>query len=154
MSITPDSFRAALRKTFGRAVPHVQELGITVSELSEQWALAQLPYRDEWLGDTERGIIHPGVVTTLIDSICGIALLGKLGSFEAIATLDLRMDYLRPAVKDKPLSCRAECYRLTSHIAFMRATVWQDSETEPVAHSQSAFMRSSHSPRRAAKAAS
>lgn len=151
MAITPESFRAALSKTFGRAVPHVQELGITVDEITEQWALAQLPYRDEWLGDSERGIIHTGVITTFVDSICGIALLGKAGAFEAIATLDLRMDYLRPAVRGKTLHCRAECYRFTSHIAFMRATVWQDSEAEPVAQSQSAFMRSSHSPRHAAR---
>lgn len=151
MGITADSFRTALAKTFARAVPHVAELGIKVSEISEQQVVAELPYREDWLGDIERGVIHTGVITTLVDSICGIALLAKLGSFEAIATLDLRMDYLRPALRDRPLRCRAHCYRLSSHIAFMSASVWQDDETTPVAQSQSVFMRGSHSPRRAAK---
>jgi uncharacterized protein (TIGR00369 family) len=100
-----------------------------------------LPYRNDWLGDTERGVIHTGVITTLIDSCCGMALLARLKSLEAIATLDLRVDYLRPALRDKPVHCRAECYRVTQSVAFLRAAAWQDSESEPVAVSTGAFMR-------------
>lgn len=148
MNKPADSFCAALSTGFSRAVPHVAELGIRVDQISGESVLAHLPYREQWLGDALRGIIHTGIITTLVDSICGMALLAHLGRFEAIATLDLRMDYLRPALKDKPLYCRASCYRLTSHIAFLRASVWQDDEAEPVAHSQGAFMIGSHSARR------
>jgi uncharacterized protein (TIGR00369 family) len=154
MAITADSFRTSLARTFSRAVPHVGELGIVIDHIDAEGALAHLPYRDEWLGDSARGIIHTGLITTLVDSISGIALLSRLGAFEAIATLDLRMDYLRPALRDKPLHCRAHCHRLTAHIAFVNASVWQDRADEPVAQSQSAFMRSSHSPRRSPGAAS
>lgn len=153
MSITTESFRTALLTAFSRAVPHAKELGIVMDEITDHWALAHLPYRDEWLGDGTRGILHTGIITTLVDSICGTALLAKIGSFQAIATLDLRMDYLKPAVRDKPLHCRAECLRMTSHIAFMRASVWQDSEKEPCALAMGAFMRNSNNARRAAKEA-
>jgi uncharacterized protein (TIGR00369 family) len=146
MSTPADAFRSSLALTFGRA------LGIVVDRIGDDGALAHLPFREDWLGDSGRGIIHTGLITTLVDSISGIALLGKLGSFEAIATLDLRMDYLRPALRDQTLYCRAWCYRMTAHIAFVQASVWQESETEPVAQSQSAFMRSSYNPRRAGRA--
>lgn len=139
----------ALHHRFADAVPHVKELGIVVNTLTPEAVLMQLPYRDDWLGDPSRGVIHTGVITTLVDSACGLALLAKLQSLEAIATLDLRMDYLRPALRDRDLHCRAECYRVTPHIAFARATVWQELESEPVAVSQSVFMRTTRNRPRA-----
>lgn len=130
-----------LRRKFADAVPHVKQLGICVDEISAQSVRMSLPFREEWLGDPERGVIHTGVVTTLVDSASGLCVLLKLASLEPIATLDLRMDYLRPALRDKTVYCRAECYRVTPHIAFVRANVWQDDEDQPVATSQSVFMR-------------
>ncbi|WP_205700932.1 PaaI family thioesterase [Jeongeupia sp. USM3] len=59
----------------------------------------------------------------------------------AIATLDLRIDYLRPAKPDAPIFCTAECYRLTEHIAFTRATAFQDDIAKPVAYAVATFAR-------------
>lgn len=145
------NFHDAVRQTFTSGVPHAAAMGIVVDEIAESGALATLPYRDDWLGDPSRGLINTGVISSLVDSVAGIAVLGRLARFEPIATLDLRMDYLRPALRDKPLHCRAECYRVSTHIAFVRANVWQDDESEPVAHAQAAFMRASHSPRRSSR---
>lgn len=138
-----DIFYNALARSFATTVPHVHELGILMDRVDGGSAQARLPYRPEFLGDTERGLIHPGVVSTLVDSVCGVALIAHIGKPERIATLDLRMDYLRPARPGADLVCRAECYRLTSQIAFLRALVWQDDETQPVATGQGAFMRGS-----------
>lgn len=131
----------ALRRNFAAAVPHVKQLGIRVDELSSHSVRMTLPFREDWLGDPERGVIHTGVVTTLVDSASGLCVLLKLQTLEPIATLDLRMDYLRPALRDLDVICRAECYRVTPHIAFVRASVWQGDEAAPVATSQSVFMR-------------
>lgn len=139
--MTQTNLLEALRQNFAEAVPHVKQLGISVTDFGVDGVTMSLPYRDEWLGDTERGVIHTGVITTLIDSCCGLALLAHLQTLEPIATLDLRMDYLRPALRDKPVHCRAWCYRLTPHIAFLRAEAWQDNAQEPVAASNGAFMR-------------
>ena len=149
MDPSPDQFRDSLRSHFAQSVPHVAELGIQVDVLDDRGARATLPYRAAWLGDTERGLIHTGLITSLVDSVSGICVFARLANFEPIATLDLRMDYLRPALRDKALHCHAECYRVSSHIAFVRASVWQDDEQEPIATSQSVFMRASHSSRRA-----
>lgn len=128
---------------FIRHLPHVRACGVTVSSAAAEGVEIRLPFREEWLGDPIRGVIHTGVITMLVDSASGLAVLTAMAAPEAIATLDLRMDYLRPAMRDLDLHCRAECFRLTAHIAFVRASVWQDDREVPVAIGQSAFMRSS-----------
>lgn len=136
-----ENFCNALRRSYPTSVPHVGELGIELTRLDAEAAEARLPCRPEFLGDTEHQLIHTGIVTTLIDSVCGVALLAHIGKPMRIATLDLRVDYLRPSRPGKDLVCRAECYRLTEQIAFLRATVWQDDPAAPVASSLGTFMR-------------
>jgi len=136
-------FYEMLRANFAGAIPHARECGMVVDALDETGARASMPYRPDWLGDTERGVFHTGVITTLVDTISGLAAVAGAGRFETIATLDLRMDFLRPARAGKDLHVHAACYRLTRSIAFVRATAWQDDEREPVAVSQSTFMRGS-----------
>lgn len=140
---------AALQKLidhFHHDIPHARDLGMEVISASAERTEVRLPFRPEFLGDTERQLIHPGVVTTLIDSTCGVGLMARLGRPVTIATLDLRVDYLRPSRPGIGLICSAECYRLTGQIAFMRATVWQDDPATPVAASVSTFMLNSGGP--------
>jgi uncharacterized protein (TIGR00369 family) len=134
-------FFEVLRTTFVQAIPHARECGMVVDALDGTGARASMPYRPEWLGDTERGVYHTGVITTLVDTASGVAAMAAAGRFETIATLDLRMDFLRPAAQGKDLRVHAACYRLTPSIAFVRASAWQDDEAAPVAVSQSTFMR-------------
>jgi uncharacterized protein (TIGR00369 family) len=134
-------FYEALRVHFTRAIPHAYACGMQADALDGTQACLTLPYRETWLADAERGWIHPSMVTCLIDTACGLALMAAAGQFERIATLDLRVDYLRPALAPKPVLCRAECYRMTETIAFVRASAWQDNRDEPCAVSQAAFMR-------------
>jgi uncharacterized protein (TIGR00369 family) len=134
-------FFEALRANFTQAIPHARDCGMTVEALDPGGARASMPYREAWLGDTERGVYHTGVITTLVDTVSGLAAVAAAGRFEAIATLDLRMDFLRPARQGLGLHAHATCYRLTESIAFVRASAWQDDEDEPVAVSQSTFMR-------------
>ncbi|MFA5940291.1 MAG: PaaI family thioesterase [Sinimarinibacterium sp.] len=135
------SFHEILRTYFIDSTPHVAECGMRITHLDAAGAEVTLPFRPEWIGDTERGLIHPGIVTTLVDSACGAAVMARIERLDPIATLDLRMDYLRAGVGGVDVHCRAECYRLTSSIAFARATVWQHQRDEPIAISQSVFMR-------------
>ena len=56
----------------------------------------------------------------------------RLPRMEAIATLDLRIDYLKPATIGEDLFARAECYRLTRQIAFVRSVAYQRDPQQPV----------------------
>lgn len=134
-------FFDSLRRYFSESIRHSRVCGMQIDAVESGRAQASLPYRDQWLGDPERGLVHTGVVSSLIDSVCGLAALSAMTPAERVATLDLRIDYLRPALPKQTLHARAECYRLTRTIAFVRAMAWQNSETEPCAASQASFMR-------------
>lgn len=121
-------------------VPHSRDMGHRIEEVRAGVAVLRQPFRDCLVGDPEHGLIHTGVQITLIDAACGIAVFSALGKIQTIATLDLRMDYLRPAVAGVDLLGCAECYRLTGQIAFVRGTVWQDDRERPVSTAQAAFM--------------
>jgi len=137
----PKGFLDALRAHLPRWIPHARACGMEIVELTAAHATLTMPFREHFLADAERGLIHPGAISTLVDTTCGVALMAAAGQFERIATLDLRVDYLRPALAPKPVHCRAECYRMTDTIAFVRASAWQDNPDEPCAVSQAAFMR-------------
>lgn len=139
----PEAFQAIMHQVFGAAVPHVQALGITVEHFSGDEVLMRLPYRVVFLADPDRRLLHGGVVTTLIDTACGLGVVAALDPPRPVATLDLRIDYLKPAVAEQDLLCRALCYRITSRIAFARAEAFhQGEEASPVAAAMGSFMLS------------
>ncbi len=59
-----------------------------------------------------------------------------------IATLDLRIDYMKPATPGKDLLARAECYKLTRNVAFVRGVAYHDDPSDPIATSVATFMLS------------
>ena len=126
-------------------VPHARECGVVVEHLGADGVRLCLPFREDWLGDPERGLIHTAVVSFLIDNAAGVAALAALPGPGRVATLDLRVDYLRPALRDLPLHCEARCLRRTRQIAFVQSEVWQGERAQPVASSQATFMCSSAS---------
>ena len=110
----------------------------TAPRLGEAWS--SLPYRPVFVGDTATGVLHGGVVTAMLDESCGMAVQLALDGARAIATLDLRIDYQKPATPGLAIRAHAICYRVTRSIAFVRATAYQDSEDEPVATATACFM--------------
>jgi uncharacterized protein (TIGR00369 family) len=128
------------RRVFAGLIPHMDVLGMDTVSAADGVAIIRLPWRADLVGDPETGVLHGGVVTTLIDTASGLAAITGLETPEPVATLDLRIDYLRPATPRVDLFARAECYRLTSRIAFVRATAYQSDPDDLVASSVSTFM--------------
>ena len=130
---------------FVNQLAQCRRLGVTVQEASEHHVLIELPYSQDIIGYPDTGVIHGGVITTLIDTACGTAvvcaILKKYQTLELSPTLDLRVDYMKPAEPHKSVYAFAECYRLTSSVAFTRAIAYQDSIDEPIAHAVGSFMR-------------
>jgi len=81
-------------------------------------------------------------VTTLLDAAGGAAVYIKLGSPVSIATLDLRIDYLRPAAARQDVLAHAVCFRLTRNVAFVRGVAYhaESGEEDPIAAAAGAFM--------------
>ena len=122
------------------SLPHNAKLGIRMVEIAYGSCTTCIEYRPELVGDPTRGVLHGGVVTTLIDSTAGAAVYSTVDTETPIATLDMRIDYLRPTEPDKRLYASAELYRLTRRIAFVRASAYQDDPKDPVAYCISSFM--------------
>lgn len=134
-------FLARLREGFTTRIAHSGALGIVLVEVSRDETIARMATQPHFVGDISRGVLHTGVITALIDSCCGVAVSARIGRPQAIATLDLRVDYLRASSLGADLHCHAECHRLTTHVAFCRARVWQDDPEDPVAECLATFMR-------------
>ena len=103
-------------------------------------ATLTLPYHEELIGDPARGVVFGGVITTLIDQASGLAVACAMEELTAIATIDLRVDYLRAAEPGCDLFARAECYKLTRNVAFVRATAWDHDPHDPFASCLGTFM--------------
>ncbi len=134
-----------LNNAFCELVPHSKALGLSVLEISSEPAAAvmKLPWHPRLIGNPKTRAPHGGAVTTLIDSCCGVAVYLKINALMPIATLDLRVDSLRPADPDRDLFSRAECYRATRNIAFVRAIAYQAGEAHnPIASAAATFMLS------------
>ena len=86
------------------------------------------------------GVIHGGPITAVLDACSGAAVFSALRRPVPIATLDLRVDYMRPATPELPIITRAECYKLTGHVAFTRAVAYHDDPEQPIATSSGTFM--------------
>ena len=114
--------------------------GLRLDRAGPGEAWSSLPYRPVFVGDTETGVLHGGVVTAMLDESCGMAVQLALDGTRAIATLDLRIDYQKPATPGLDIKAHSICYRVTRSIAFVRATAYQDSEEDPVATATACFM--------------
>src|SRR5690606_2879346 len=100
---------AAMNQSFMQLVPHNQALGIRVVRFADGEAVMALPYAESLIGNPETGVIHGGAITSLMDACCGAAVFMKLADPMPIATLDLRIDYLKPATVGLEVVARARC---------------------------------------------
>ena len=87
-----------------------------------------------------RGVLHGGVITAMVDESCGMAVQLALDSMRSIATLDLRIDYQKPAMAGLDIRAHSICTRVTRSIAFVRCTAYQESQEDPVATAAACFM--------------
>lgn len=131
---------ADLATWFTAGIPHNRALGIKIGEVGKGWARFVLPYDVKLVGNPDTGVLHGGAITSLVDGCSGAAVFQSLTAWQPIATLDLRIDYLRQAEAGRDVTCRAECYRLTRNVAFTRAIAYHDDEADPIASSQGTFM--------------
>jgi uncharacterized protein (TIGR00369 family) len=123
-------------------VPHAAALGMRLVGYEDGKALVRVPYAEHLVGDPDTGVIHGGVLTAVLDNASGMAVpRASLSEAQrAIATLDLRIDYMRPAKPREDLLVEAECYQLTRAIAFVRARAYQASDDRTIASSVATFM--------------
>jgi uncharacterized protein (TIGR00369 family) len=126
--------------------PQALALGLAFVSQGPEGATMTVAFRSDLVGDPDTGVIAGGVVTTLLDHTCGYAVVLALGRPAAIATLDLRIDYMRAAEPGRSVYALAQCYKLTRAFAFVRATAYDRDLGDPIAMAQAVFMIPEASP--------
>lgn len=144
MTASPDTTAA---QAHGLTLPHARALGLEYVSAGEAQATVKCPYKAELVGDPDTGVIAGGVITTLLDHACGQAVWAALAQLTSIATLDLRIDYMRPAEPGLDVIAHAHCYKLTRSVAFVRAQAYDRDASDPIATAQAAFMLNSNAGR-------
>ena len=130
------------RQMIAHAIPHVAALGIELMALERGRMTLRLPYNEKLVGNPQTGTLHGGVITTLLDTVAGLSVYTVLDQMVPIATLDLRIDYLKPATPGRDVIGFAHCYRRTRNVAFVRGLAFHDDRDDPIANAAASFMLS------------
>jgi len=131
----PEQFFAMARK-----VGHGQALGLEYRASGEDWVELALPWKEQLVGVADTGVLASGAIVSLLDTCGGTSVWQAMGHFQPIVTIDLRLDYLRPALRGETVIARCTCDKLTRQIAFVSGIAHTGDENRPVARAVGTFM--------------
>jgi uncharacterized protein (TIGR00369 family) len=127
----PD-FIAGLKDIFENKIVFNRLLGLHITRLTPGLVMARIDMRPDLVGHPAYNRLHGGVVSAGLDAMGGMAVLAAIGArhmdespaerlqrFSKLGTIDLRIDYLRPAIGEY-FELRAEVMRLGSRVASTR----------------------------------
>jgi len=127
----PD-FVAALRELFEQRIAFNHVLGLRIGRVTAERVEGQLEMRPELIGHYTHQRLHGGVISATLDAMAGLAIMAAIGArhmdekpmermlrFGKLGTIDLRIDYLRPATGER-FELSGEVLRLGSRVATTR----------------------------------
>lgn len=118
---------------------HAAELGLRHVAHGDDWAELIFDYDPRFAMSAQNGLLASGPIISLIDSACGSAITAKIKQRRPMATLDLRIDYMRAAPPGRSITARATCYRIARNVAFVRCEAHDGDPNDPVAQSLATF---------------
>jgi uncharacterized protein (TIGR00369 family) len=113
---------------------HNGVLGIVHRAHGDGWCELELPYAEKLVSDDATGILASGPIFTMMDMVTSMSIWLKTKAFQPQATLDLRVDYLRPAKPGNSVIGYGECVHLTRSVAFVRGSAHDGDPDKPIAH--------------------
>jgi uncharacterized protein (TIGR00369 family) len=126
---------------FFERIPFNRVLGIQLGEMNTEKVVMHLPMKDELIGNFVHGILHGGVISSLLDVVGGaMALIGaferhqhlstteRMARLSKLGTIDLRIDYLRPG-RGKHFTATAVLLRSGNKVAVVRSELHADDGT-------------------------
>ena len=126
-SASQAAFLEELRAFMEEGIPFNVFLGIRVPELGVGTATLVLPFRPELVGNPFVPALHGGTISALADTAGGAAVFSATDAGDRVSTIDVRIDYLRPAALVDCVAV-AEVVRLGGRVGVARIRVWQQPE--------------------------
>ena len=123
-----------------RKVGHGRALGLEFRSAEDGWIELALPWREEIVGITESGFLASGAIISLLDTCGGASVWLAIGRYQPIVTIDLRLDYFRPALKGETVIARCRCDKLTRQVAFVSGFAHTGDPERPVARATGTYM--------------
>lgn len=125
-------FVAGLKTIFEEKIVFNQVLGLRITSVKPERVVATIAMKPDLIGHYAHNRLHGGVVSAGLDAMGGLACMAAIGArhmneapeqrllrFGKLGTIDLRIDYLRPAIGEH-FELRAEVMRLGSRVASTR----------------------------------
>jgi uncharacterized protein (TIGR00369 family) len=126
----PDDL-AAFRELIEEGILFNKLLGMKLLHLGDGQCRLLLPFRQELLGDSRRQALHGGVISTLIDACGGFAVWSSGSIHDRIATIDLRVDFLKPAV-GTDIIAESRIKLLGNRVGNVHTAVWALEQPEVI----------------------
>ena len=121
---------AELTRVMEELIPFNRFLGIRCEEVREGYARLRIPFREELVGDPMRPALHGGVLSALADTAGGAAVwTGLRDARGRVSTIDLRVDYLRPA-RLADVVCEATVVRQGNRVGVADMRLYHPSAAE------------------------
>ena len=136
---TASEIRDRVAQQFIEALPFARALGMKLERLEEGEAEISMGWQEDFVGDPRSGVVHGGVISALMDTCSGAAVLSHGTAPKSTATIDLRIDYMRGATPGQKITARSHCYHVTRSVAFVRTQAFDDDRADPVATATGAF---------------
>lgn len=124
-----ESIVRRIASSIAEFVPHNRALGIRIVDLGKYTTL-ELPWNEKLIGNPEKRVVHGGAITSLMDATCGTSVIFALAEPVPVATLDLRIDYLKPGQPEKNIHARAHCFKAGRSVAFVRCEAFHPDDPE------------------------
>ena len=131
-SLFEADFLNPLREIFEEKIVFNRVLGLRIDVMEADHVLAHIAMKPELIGHYTHQRLHGGVISATLDAMGGLAAMAAIGArhmdepvaarlarFGKLGTIDLRIDYLRPATGAR-FTARAEVLRLGSRVASTR----------------------------------
>lgn len=115
-------------------------IGLRYVDHGADWAELAIDYDERLVGDPNTGILASGPIISLMDMTSGMAIWLASKRFQEIVTIDLRLDYLRPARVGHRVHGRAQCQRVARSVAFVSGHAHDGDPERPIARAAGTFM--------------
>ncbi|MFX1315200.1 MAG: PaaI family thioesterase [Promethearchaeota archaeon] len=105
-----------------KRIPYYKTLGFKLMEIENGKATFKILLREEL---TQNGMVHGGVLASLIDSTCACAAFSLIYPQGYVTTIDLQVQYLKPVSKGC-LTAIGKCIKGGRRIYFCKSKIWSE----------------------------